>query len=258
MADTALSFLSAPLVSAPGMPLRVAAYSRIAQAIRTDLLRPGSLLPTETELGAHMKISRTVVREALMLLEEDGLVRARRGVGRFVADALPRHGIERVAPFDDIFRAPGQQIALHRVQTTRQPASEFVAPRVGLEPGEQSWLWESVLLRDGEPIAHLQEHIASNPEHDELLARQPDPAVGDARTLLAVLDSAGAGALDGECQIGLSTAGASRAALLLIDPADPVLVATQSLRRSGELFYLAKCVITAKAGHLSVMQSLQP
>ncbi|CAH0158692.1 hypothetical protein SRABI83_00894 [Arthrobacter sp. Bi83] len=43
-----------------------------------------------------MKVSRTVVREALMLLEEDGLIRAHRGVGRFVSDTLPRIGIKLI------------------------------------------------------------------------------------------------------------------------------------------------------------------
>lgn len=249
MTDTALAFLSAPLKSAPGVPLRVAAYSRIAQAIRTQLLRPGTLLPTETELGVYLKVSRTVIREALMLLEEDGLVRARRGVGRFVADTLPRHGVERIQPFDDVFRAPGQLIELIRTQVSRQPASEFVAPRIGVEPGDQSWLWESVILRDGEPIAHLQEHIAAG----EGAALDTDPG----RTLLAALQSNDGVGWEGECQIGLSTAGESRAPLLNVDAADPVLVATQCLRCSGQRRYLAKCVVTARAGHLSVMQSLQ-
>ena len=71
MSDTAIQFLSRPLTAQPGQPLRVAAYSRIAEAIRTKLLQPGSLLPTETELGVMMDVSRTVIREALMLLEED-------------------------------------------------------------------------------------------------------------------------------------------------------------------------------------------
>ena len=52
-------------------------YSRIAEAIRNNLLQPGSTLPTETELGTGMKVSRTVVSEALMLLEEEGLIRAK-------------------------------------------------------------------------------------------------------------------------------------------------------------------------------------
>jgi len=250
MGDTATTFLSAPLESAPGVPLRVAAYSRIAQAIRTGRMGPGTLLPTETELGTHLKVSRTVVREALMLLEEDGLVRARRGVGRFVADALPRHGIERIQPFDEVFRAPGQQIELRRVQAVMQAASEFVAPRIGVAPGEQSWLWESVILRDGEPIAHLQEHVAATAKD----IRDSAPPT----TLLAALQGGGAVALEGECQMGLSTAGKSRAPLMAVAAGDPVLVATQTLARAGQAYYLAKCVIAARAGQLSVMQTLQP
>lgn len=52
------------------------------------------MIPTETELCTDMKIGRTVIREALRLLEEDRLIRVRRGVGRFVSDTLPRIGIE--------------------------------------------------------------------------------------------------------------------------------------------------------------------
>ena len=121
------------------------------------------MLPTETELGADMKVSRTVVREALMLLEEDGLIRARRGVGRFVADTLPRIGIERIRPFEEVLGGPGQHLEIKRIQRERQPASEFVAPGVGVEPGADCWLWESVLIRDGEAIAHLQENISALP-----------------------------------------------------------------------------------------------
>jgi len=46
-----------PVEAQPGSPLRVAVYSRIAEAIRNNLLTPGSMLPTETELGADMKVS---------------------------------------------------------------------------------------------------------------------------------------------------------------------------------------------------------
>jgi GntR family transcriptional regulator len=32
-----------------------------------------------------------------------------------------------------------------------------------VEPGADCWLWESVLIRDGEAIAHLQENISALP-----------------------------------------------------------------------------------------------
>nr|WP_258805137.1 hypothetical protein [Pseudarthrobacter sp. NS4] len=51
--------------------------------------------------------------------------------------------------------------------------------------------------------------------------------------------------------------GPSRAKLLDLRPSDPVLVLTQYVRYGNQPFYLAKCLIAARAGHLSVMQSLQ-
>ena len=47
------------------------------------------MLPTETERGTDMKVSHTVVR-------------ARRGIGRFVSDTLPRIEIARVRPFEEV------------------------------------------------------------------------------------------------------------------------------------------------------------
>ena len=260
MNEDAVRFLSQPVKAQPGSPLRVAVYSRIAEAIRNSLLTPGSMLPTETELGANMKVSRTVVREALMLLEEDGLIRARRGVGRFVSDTLPRIGIERIRPFEEVLGGPGQQLEIKRILVERQPASEFVAPGIGVEPGSECWLWESVLTRDGEAIAHLQENVSAQPVS---LGTASAPAPldlkdnGGATLLAALTQELGRLPGPGECQISLSQVGPSRAKLLDLRAADPVLVLTQYVRHGNRPFYLAKCLIAARAGHLSVMQSLQ-
>ncbi|MGX1162003.1 GntR family transcriptional regulator [Arthrobacter sp. SLBN-100] len=259
MHQDAARFLSQPVVAQPGSPLRVAVYSRIAEAIRNGFLTPGSMIPTETELGADMKVSRTVVREALMLLEEDGLIRARRGVGRFVSDTLPRIGIERIRPFEEVLAGPGQQLEVKRTQVVRQAASEFVAPGIGVEPGTDCWLWESVLIRDGEAIAHLQENVSAQPVSVGSSPAAPLEIQDDGGTsLLAALNNQ-LGRLPGpgECQISLSQVGPSRAKLLDLRPSDPVLVLTQFVRYGNQPFYLAKCLIAARAGHLSVMQSLQ-
>jgi hypothetical protein len=45
--EGAAGFLSQPVGAQPGSSLRVAVYSRIAEAIRNNLLTPGSMLPTE-------------------------------------------------------------------------------------------------------------------------------------------------------------------------------------------------------------------
>ena len=60
------------------------ALQELRQSIKGGTFRPGSQLPTEAELCAMLGVSRTVVREALRVLEDDGLVARRHGVGTFV------------------------------------------------------------------------------------------------------------------------------------------------------------------------------
>jgi DNA-binding FadR family transcriptional regulator len=47
---------------------------------------PGSALPTEAQLGAEYQVSRSVVREAIKVLTEKGLVRIDRGNGTLVTE----------------------------------------------------------------------------------------------------------------------------------------------------------------------------
>jgi DNA-binding FadR family transcriptional regulator len=72
-----------PLQPAPN--LSGAVVERIAAEIRSGRLAPGSKLPTEQELMTAMRVSRTVVREAVAALRAEGLVRTRQGSGAFVA-----------------------------------------------------------------------------------------------------------------------------------------------------------------------------
>ena len=58
----------------------------IQEAIRQGKFPPGSQLPPEMELLQMLGISRTTLREALRILEEQRLIRKRRGLGTFVLE----------------------------------------------------------------------------------------------------------------------------------------------------------------------------
>jgi len=67
-------------------PARLASVvvDQLAHRIIGGELAPGSVLPTEGALGEEFGFSRTVMREALKLLEERGLVRVEQGRGTTV------------------------------------------------------------------------------------------------------------------------------------------------------------------------------
>ncbi len=48
-------------------------------------MRPGDPLPTEMAVAERLMVSRSTVREAMKLLEQEGLVETRRGMGRFAS-----------------------------------------------------------------------------------------------------------------------------------------------------------------------------
>jgi len=58
----------------------------IQEAVKQGKFLPGSQLPPEMELLQMLGISRTTLREALRILEEQRLIRKHRGLGTFVMD----------------------------------------------------------------------------------------------------------------------------------------------------------------------------
>jgi GntR family transcriptional regulator, transcriptional repressor for pyruvate dehydrogenase complex len=84
---------------------------RIADDLRASIargeLRPGDSLPIESDLMVELAVSRFTLREALRLLEADGLIVIRRGVG-----GGPRVVVPSIAP---VARAFGVQLQLRDV-----------------------------------------------------------------------------------------------------------------------------------------------
>lgn len=56
--------------------------------------QPGERLPPEREIAEMLNVTRTVVREALIMLEIKGLVDVRRGAGIYVLDSVDAQSID--------------------------------------------------------------------------------------------------------------------------------------------------------------------
>lgn len=63
----------------------------LRQSIAGGNYRAGDRLPSETELVARYKVSRSTVREAITALAQDGLLYRVQGKGTFIAEAKPEH-----------------------------------------------------------------------------------------------------------------------------------------------------------------------
>src|SRR3990172_2275444 len=59
---------------------------QILQLTESLRLRPGDKLPSERDMRDQLQVSRTTLREAIRLLESQGVLEVRQGLGTFVSD----------------------------------------------------------------------------------------------------------------------------------------------------------------------------
>jgi GntR family transcriptional regulator len=255
-----VTVLLGPITPRPGVPLRVEVYDRIARAVRAGALPPESLLPSESELGETMEVSRTVIREALLLLEEDGLLRSRRGIGRVVSAAQPATGFEHLRPMEQILANRFDDLAVRRTEVTLQEESaSFIAEGLGIPSTSPCLFIESVLSSSGEPVALVQEHLPAR-ENLYALGTQVQQLVEDLgkgldgeRTCLGALTAALGSALGrGRSELTAGTPGVVRARLLKIRPTSPVLIVTQTVHLGSRPLYLSKVILRPEAGPLEI------
>jgi GntR family transcriptional regulator len=136
--------------------VRQVRYRAIADELRGRVesgeLRPGRLLPSESELSRTHAVSRVTVRKALDLLREEGLIDARQGFGWFVAADPVRQALGRLGTIED-------QLAQLGLSSERRVVGfRFVAPpaRVHQVLGVDAVLEvRRVNLADGQPFARV-------------------------------------------------------------------------------------------------------
>lgn len=80
------------------IPLYVSVYETICQWLKEGKYKPGDKLPGENILAEQFQVSRSTLRQAMLLLQEDGLVGNHQGKGNIVLSNqdLKSNGLEKV------------------------------------------------------------------------------------------------------------------------------------------------------------------
>lgn len=71
----------------------VGVYNKLFKMINEGTFPEGSRLPSEPELSKLIGVSRTTLRQALALLQDDGLVNNIRGKGNFIVKSKPNKSV---------------------------------------------------------------------------------------------------------------------------------------------------------------------
>lgn len=146
-------------------PLAVQVYDRLFDAL-SRAADSSAALPTEEELTVQLGVSRTTVRQALALLEEDGVIERGPGRRRHIAGSAPAKPGTVVA-LEAMVRT-ADAVSVRRVTRAVSPATEWNSRLLGIDRGDEIVTWESELLVGGVVVASALEFIQA--------AHEPVPA----------------------------------------------------------------------------------
>jgi GntR family transcriptional regulator len=136
--------------------LRHSLASELRARIRSGEWRPGDKMPSEPELARRRTVSRSSMRAAITMLEEEGYVSRKHGSGTYIT--------HRPALLNDLGRnfgvstqiaSTGSQPGTVEESTAIEPAPKFVAEALGLEAGEPVSVLRRVRTANGRRVVDM-------------------------------------------------------------------------------------------------------
>ncbi|MCM3811425.1 GntR family transcriptional regulator [Streptomyces sp. DR7-3] len=167
-----------------------AVFRQIADALREAIdkgrFREGDKLPSETELVDHFGVSRMTVRNALSLLQQEGLVLSEHGKGVFVRPRPPvrrlasdrfarRHRDQGKAAFTVEAEAAGSRPEVDSLEVKEERPSADISARLG-SPRKVLARRRRYLL-DGRPVEFATSYLPLDLARNTPIA-QPNPGPG--------------------------------------------------------------------------------
>jgi GntR family transcriptional regulator len=141
------------------LPLYYQLYEILHEKILLKAWKPGDRLPTEVELVDLYGVSRITVRKVLDMLVKEGLIYRQAGRGTFVAHATLEQGLSHIISFTEDMQRRGFTVSTKVLFSGLVPATEAIAERLNIAPGDELARLERLRLADGEPMCIENSHL---------------------------------------------------------------------------------------------------
>jgi len=142
---------------------RVPRYHQIAQTLRERIATsgqgPGERLGNQRSLAREFGVTLMTLRQALDLLERDGLIARRHGLGTFVARPAIDYDILQLRALAGDLSALGEDVATRFLRSHFAAADRRVGEALGLAEQAQVFVLERLRLVDGEPVSFQASYL---------------------------------------------------------------------------------------------------
>jgi GntR family transcriptional regulator len=136
-------------------------YDTLRRRINSHELRPGDFLPTEAELGRFFNVSLAPVRQALSLLQNEGLIIRQPGKGTFVASLSEEMKLWlSLSPFRRHFQKYGNKVSCRTVKICKKAPPPEIREFFAFNGSWKVIYIERVRSVEGRPIIVNQLYIS--------------------------------------------------------------------------------------------------
>ena len=140
-------------------PLYIQIKELLHSQIQSGQFAIGDRLPSERELSETYNVSRMTARQALQMLEQDGLTQRQVGKGSYVARPQIDQDLRELTSFTQDMAARGLRPQNRVLLAELQSADSEVADHLQARTGEPVVVLQRVRLADGKPIAIETAHL---------------------------------------------------------------------------------------------------
>jgi GntR family transcriptional regulator len=142
-----------------GIPLYYQIMRDLKEQIVSGKLAPGDQMPSEAEHTRRFGVSRVVIRQALGMLQEEGLVVRVKGKGTFVSDAVAEDATPRVSgSLEDLIHI-GSDTRIEVVEFRLVKATPDLAEVFSIKDGADLFHVQRLRLVDSRPLAVMVNHL---------------------------------------------------------------------------------------------------
>ena len=159
-------------------------YRTLKRRIDAGELAAGARLPAQRELSREFSVTLMTLRQAIQLLEREGLVKTRHGLGTFVASKQASYELSHVRSFAQEMNAQGLALTTRVLSHGFASPSPDVAARLAVDGDESVLMLERLRLIDDEPVVHQRSHL---PQKLGVMLRGVDLSVGSLYDSLSTL-----------------------------------------------------------------------
>ena len=148
------------VVKADQRHLYIQVIERLKQDIENGVFKENEKFPSEFELARSLGVSRSTLREALRLLEEEKVIVRKHGVGTFVnPKPVFSSGIEQLSSVSAMIREAGMEPGTIFMDIIDTELTEDNGDTFPSEDGDRLVTIKRVRTADGEPVVYCIDQV---------------------------------------------------------------------------------------------------